>query len=297
MAEKYIFTVTEEEAKFPLKRIIKRRFSFSSRFMTKIKYQNLIKLNDETVPGWVIPKEGDTVSVSLPKEESHFEPEDIPVSVLYEDDDLLFINKQPGITVHPTKGHPSHTMANALMKYEEDTGQDFKIRFVNRLDMDTSGILIVAKNSHAQAELNKQMGSEITEKKYIAVADGVIDEDEFIIDKPIGLPSPDVKERTILSVEDGGHESRTGVKVLERFNDATLIECTLFTGRTHQIRVHLSSIGHPLIGDPLYGKESDLIPRQALHAFSFSLIHPVTKERLLVEAPIPDDINKLISML
>ena len=295
--DKYVFTVTEEEARFPLKRIIKKRFSFSSRFMTKIKYQNLIKLNGETVPGWVVPKVGDLVSVSLPEEASHFEPEDIPIDILYEDDDLLFINKNPGLTVHPTKGHPSHTMANALMKYELDTNQNFKIRFVNRLDMDTSGILIVAKNSYAQAELNKQMSENITEKKYTAVAEGIIEEDDFIIDKPIGLPSPDQKNREILKVEDGGYESQTGVKVLKRFDDATLIECKLFTGRTHQIRVHLSSIGHPLIGDPLYGNESELIKRQALHASSFSLIHPVTKKRLLVEAPLPMDIIELIDKL
>ena len=312
MAEKYIFTVTEEEAKFPLKRIIKRRFSFSSRFMTKIKYQNLIKLNDETVPGWVIPKEGDIVSVSLPKEESHFEPEDIPVSVLFEDDDLLFINKQPGITVHPTKGHPSHTMANALMKYEEDTSQDFKIRFVNRLDMDTSGVLLVAKNSHAQADLNRQMAEGDTCKEYYAFCSGVIPEDELTIEAPIGSPFPGSKSRT---VTPDGHPSITKVTVLKRFlplqdeknhlagahtfdaEGASLLKIRLLTGRTHQIRVHLSYIGHPLLGDELYGGDTEIFPRQALHAFSFSCIHPITKERLTVESPLPNDLTELASRL
>ncbi len=295
--DKYTFTVTSEESKYPLKRIIKKRFSFSSRFMTKIKYQDLIRLNGEKVPGWVVPKEGDLVTISLPEEESHFEPEDIPVEVLYEDDDLLFVNKAPGITVHPTKGHPSHTMANALMKYQMDTEQNFKIRFVNRLDMDTSGVLLIAKNSHAQAELNKQMIEDITEKRYIAVAHGLMEEDEFIIDKAIGLPSPESIGRAIIPEKDGGHPSRTGIKVLKRFDDATMVECTLYTGRTHQIRVHLSSIGHPLIGDSLYGGSTDSFPRQALHASYFSCIHPMKKERLQVEAPLPDDIFNLIESL
>lgn len=296
--QKYNFKITREESEFPLKTTIKKKYRFSSRLMTKIKFQNLIKLNGVAVPGWVVPSEGDTVSVDLPDESSHFPAEDIPIEPVYEDDDLLIINKQAGVTVHPTKGHPDHTIANGIMNYMNKTGSFFKVRFINRLDMDTSGILVIGKNSHAQAELNKQMMAGTTKKEYIAVAQGIITEDDFLIDAPIGRPSPDSVARGVISEADGGYPSKTHVRVLERFASSTLVSLDLLTGRTHQIRVHLSHIGHPLLGDRLYGGDQSLFPdRQALHACSYEFDHPVTKKRLKAEARIPDDISDLINTL
>ena len=188
---KFQYTITKEDEGMTIKTLLRSKFSFSSRLLTKLKFQHLVFLNGEEVAGWISPKEGDVLSIKLPEEKSDFPAEDIPIYPVYEDDDLLVINKQPGIIVHPTKGHPNHTIANGLMKYMEDTNQSFKIRFVNRLDMDTTGLLIVAKNSHAQDDVVKQMKANATEKRYIALASGIIEEDSFTIDLPIGRPDPD----------------------------------------------------------------------------------------------------------
>lgn len=339
---KFQYTITKEDEGMTIKNLLRSKFSFSGRLLTKLKFQNLVFLNGEEVRGWITPKAGDVITIKLPEEKSDFPAEDIPIYPVYEDEDLLVINKQPGIIVHPTKGHPYHTIANGLMKYMEDTDQSFKIRFVNRLDMDTTGLLIVAKNSHAQDDVVKQMKANTTEKRYIALVAGVIEEDHFTIDLPIGRPDPEDVRRKVM--EEGGYPSKTHVKVLRRFSgegfgsglaaykgykdsimdDAavsevnfkpgdlitvngdlitvtelppgfTLVELLLETGRTHQIRVHMSHIGHPLIGDHLYGGYNPaLLDRQALHAYKLKFRHPVTGEQLEIEAPLPLDMEQLI---
>lgn len=343
--EKFQYTISKEDEGMTVKQLLRSKFTFSRRLLTKIKFQNLVFLNGEEVRGHIIPTEGDVLSVKLPEESSDFPAEDIPISVVYEDDDLLIINKQPGIIVHPTKGHPYHTIANGLMKYMEDTGQRFKIRFVNRLDMDTTGLLIVAKNSHAQDELVKQMRANTTEKRYIALAAGIIDKDEYTINLPIGRPDPEDVRRKVMA--EGGYPSVTHVKVLKRFDKTafgsslaayggykdsimddekvsdidfkpgdlitvkgdlitvnvlpegfTLVELLLETGRTHQIRVHMSHTGHPLIGDHLYGGYNPaLLERQALHAYMLKFTHPVTCETMEITAPLPDDMTNLIEKI
>lgn len=311
--EKFYFTVSEEEEGKPIKKVIRSKYSFSSRMMTKIKYNDLISVNGEKVPGWFQVKAGDLVTVSFLDETSNFDPEDIPIYPLYSDEDLLFINKQPGVTVHPTKGHPNHTIANGLMKYMYDNGEKFKVRFVNRLDMDTSGILLIAKNSMSQADLNRQMSQGETEKAYIALASGILKEKNFTIDLPIGSPAPGKIGRRVVE-EDEGFPSVTEVEVLavnpeveteiKGINDeskkekgVSLLKIKLLTGRTHQIRVHLSHLGHPLIGDPLYGGDINLFNRQALHAMFFSCTHPVKGGRLNIKAPLPSDMESLIKRM
>lgn len=289
------YTVKKEDTEIPIKQIIRREFSFSSRLMTKIKKNRCAFLNGESMPGWVTADEGDILEVRIPDEKSDFDPENIPIYPVYEDDDILVINKQPYVIVHPTKGHPVHTIANGLMKYMNDTGQSFKIRFVNRLDMDTSGLLIIGKNSHTQDSLMKQMKTNRVEKKYIAVLKGVITDDEGTIDLPIGRPDPERVERGVM---EDGDRSITHYRVMERFKRHTLVELLLETGRTHQIRVHMSHIGYPVLGDYLYGGEApSLIERQALHARFLSFYHPVTGERIVLEAPLYDDMNNLIKKL
>lgn len=313
--EKFTFIVSEEEAGLPLKKIIRSKYHFSSRLMTKIKYQNLLMLNGETVPGYAQASTGDMVTVSIPDEKSHFEPEDIPIDVLYEDQDLLIINKQAGVTCHPTKGHPNHTMANGLTKYMEDQNSYFKIRFVNRLDMDTSGVLLIGKNGYAQAELNKQMSLGLTEKKYKAILLGELktqDRNPLIVDLPIGRPYEDSKKRAVITDDSiTSYPSKTIIEPLKVSNGLTLVEITLLTGRTHQIRVHTSHLGYPVLGDPLYGnpeKEMEwlsslnheriidyhLPKRQLLHAACFGFTHPVTGKRIMVKAPLPEDMEALI---
>lgn len=296
---KFEYIVTKEDEGVPVKGLLRTKFKFSSRLLTKLKYQHLVFLNGEEVAGWITPEIGDVLSIKLPEEKSDFPVEDIPIYPVFEDADLLVLNKQPGVIVHPTKGHPSHTIANGLMKYMEDTEQMFKIRFVNRLDMDTTGLLIVAKNSHSQDNLTKQMKANTVEKRYIAVANGIIDKDAFTIDLPIGRPDPENVARGVM--QEGGFPSITHVKVLERFPKGkgyTMVELLLETGRTHQIRVHMSHIGHPLVGDYLYGGENPwLIERQALHAFKLSFNHPLTGDRLEIEVPLPADIQEVIEKI
>lgn len=292
---KYEHVVTEDEYGMSINTILRLNYRFSSRFKTKIKYQKLIDLNGTPTPGYIKPEVGDIIGVRLPEESNDFPAEDIPLDVIYEDDDLLIINKQPGIIVHPTKGHPEHTIANGLMKYMADTKQNFKIRFANRIDMDTSGIIVVAKNANAQNELSSQMRRGTVKKKYIALVEGIVDKDHFEIDLPIGRPDPISIQRTVMY--EGGKDALTEVDVLERYEAHTLVEVTLHTGRTHQIRVHLSHIGHPIAGDALYGGSDELIGRQALHAHYIEFDHPFTHDRVNFEAEMLQDMKDAIDKL
>lgn len=291
---KYEHTVTTEETGLTINQILKRNYKFSSRFKTKMKYQSLVDLNGTPAPGYLRPEVGDVIGVRLPEETSDFEPEDIPLDIIYEDEDLILINKQPGIIVHPTKGHPEHTIANGVMKYMSDTDQSFKVRFANRIDMDTSGIIIVAKNANSQNELSSQMRAGTVVKKYKALVEGIIGEDCFSIELPVGRPSPESIQRAVM--DEGGKSAHSEIRVLERFSseeygDHTLVEVSIKTGRTHQIRVHLSHIGHPIAGDSLYGGRTDLIDRQALHAYHIEFSHPMSGERVSFEVPLYDDIS------
>ena len=308
------YTVTEEDAGLAIKDILRRRFTFSSRLMTKLKFQNLVYLNGKPAPGWIPVFPGDTLQIRLPEEHSEFPAEDIPVFPVYEDSYLLILNKQAGTAVHPTKGKPDHTIANGLMKKMEEDGETYKIRFVNRLDMNTSGLLIVAKNGFVQEEIIRQMRRNEVTKKYLAVVHGVIPEEEGTIDLPLGRPFPDQVERWVVPEEQGGSPSVTHYHVLERFQNHSLVELQLETGRTHQIRIHLSYIGYPIEGDHLYchgdpfayrkaygdihdENVSPYIGRQALHAFSLAFRHPITKKRIQCQAPLPQDMKECIERI
>lgn len=293
---KYKYTVTTGDDGKRVAELLRSEFKFSHRFRTRMKFDKLVDLNGQPVPGHTVVHPGDIISIRLPEEKSDFPPEDIPISVLFEDDDLLIVNKQPGITVHPTKGHPYHTLANGIQKYMEDTHQSFKIRFANRIDMDTTGIVIVAKNSNAQNEISTQLRARNVIKEYTAVVHGVIPEDQgdFTIDLPIGRPVDDNIHRAVLP---DGKPAVTDVHVLERFRDTTLVRLTLHTGRTHQIRVHMAHIGYPLVGDPLYGTGDGMLDRQALHSTRIVIHHPVSGDILDITAPLPEDMAGLIAGL
>lgn len=303
---KFEYIIKESDKELPVKELLKRNFGFSSRLMRKFKANDCVRMNGVTVKMHEKGEPGDRIAIFLPKEKSGFEPEDISISVVYEDDDLLIINKQPGYVVHPTKGHPCHTMANGVMNYMLKNQKHFKIRFINRLDMDTSGLLAIAKNSHCQDDLSRQMGENGVTKKYIAVVRGIIEEEEGTVDLPIDKEQEDKAKRAVVR---GGYPSVTHYKVLERFERRrrspasisggyTLVELILETGRTHQIRVHMSHIGHPIVGDVLYGEAAVwLIERHALHAGYLSFRHPVTGEFMELEAPLPEDIRMLLEKI
>ncbi|WP_037373146.1 RluA family pseudouridine synthase [Anaerovorax odorimutans] len=293
---KFEYIVKEKDTHLKIKEILKNNFNFSSRLMTKLKVNNSVFCNGKSIKMYLVPKLGDKITVRLPKEKSEFEPENIEINVVYEDDDLLIINKQPGYVVHPTKGHPNHTIANGIMKYIINTDQNFKIRFINRLDMDTSGLLIIAKNSHCQNDFSKQMSAGQVTKRYVAIVKGIISDDEGTIDLPIAKAMDD---HVIRIVRDDGYPSVTHYKVLKRYEKGyTKVELLLETGRTHQIRVHMSHIGYPVVGDVLYGNTAVwLIERQALHARYLSFKHPITGKEMEVEAELPDDMIELIKKI
>ena len=294
---KFVFDVEEKDSGRSIKDILRNELGFSKRLRAKLKNNpQLVRLNGVEAAGWIPLKTGDQITIDFPQEVSSFVPENIPLDIIYEDDDLLILNKQAGIVCHPTKGHPIHTISNGVQHYIDTNKREFKIRFINRLDMDTSGVLAIAKNSHSQDAVVKQMKLNLVEKKYLAVVKGIIEEDLGTINQPIGQPDPLLVQRGV--VEDGD-ECTTHFKVVSRYSKGyTLVELLLETGRTHQIRVHLAHLGHPIVGDHLYGEDEPfLIERQALHALSLSLKHPVTGSPMVFQAPIPKDIEKLIDLL
>ena len=331
MSREFKCILDKEDESLAIRKVLKKHFDFSSRLFAKLKFQKRVLLNGEPLKGWMKLKEGDEIVCLLPDEVSQFPPEDIPFGVIYEDEDLLIIDKPAGFSVHPTKGHPLHTMANGIMKYMNDKGEQFKIRFVNRLDMDTTGILVIGKNSHAQDAMVRDMKTDRIQKYYKAILLGVIKEDELTIDLPIAKEDPEKVGRVVVPAGEG-RDCVTHVKVLERFpgryrgdvmefpdaykgpghphdreesspkvlvesreyDGITLVELRLETGRTHQIRVHMSHIGHPVIGDTLYGGASDLIPRQALHAYRLVFRHPATGQITEVECPLPEDMQNIL---
>ncbi len=293
----FIHKVTKEDEGMEVREIMRTYFDFSARLRNKIKREKLVMLNEEQTPGWIKPSAGDVIRINLPDERSHFEPQPIPLDIVYEDDNLLIINKQPGLIVHPTKGHPAGTVANALMYYMEQTDKPFKIRFVNRLDMDTSGLLVVAKNAYCQNDYTHQMKKKLVRKRYLAIVKGIPMSDHGTIDLPIGRPDP---ENVARGVMEGGAPSITHYTVIQTFpkDNYALVELLLETGRTHQIRVHMSHIGHPVLGDWLYGGVNvNLIERQALHAASLTFTHPITKEQLTLTAPLPEDMQNVLRRL
>ncbi|WP_333473031.1 RluA family pseudouridine synthase [Crassaminicella thermophila] len=289
------FKVDAEHAGMTLKEILYDKMRLSSRLVRKLKRKKGILVNENRIPFHAVLRKGDFVKVIMEEESNQFEPEDIPIEVVYEDVDLLIVNKEPGIVVHPTKGHPTGTMANAIVFYMQEKKENFKIRFVNRLDRDTSGLIIIAKNPFAQQELSKQMQENLVEKIYLAVVKGRIKEDRGTICAPIGREEPESIKR---KVYEGGQPSVTHYEVINRFEEATVVRVKLETGRTHQIRVHMTHIGHPLIGDELYGSvDEKLIKRQALHAETLTFYQPRTNERIEVKASVPKDIEELIEKL
>lgn len=294
--EGYQYTITEKDEITTIKTVLKAKMGISTRLLRKLKDGDGVFLNGKPVKLYEKAKTGDLITLSMPDEDSGFEPEDIPIEVLYEDRDLLAVNKQPGFVVHPTKGHASHTMANGIMQYMINSGENYKIRFINRLDMNTSGILLIGKNSHCQDNFAKQAKAGRVIKSYFAVVHGFVENDEGVIDLPIGKP---VDEEVRRQVIEGGYESVTRYKVLKRFNAGySMLSVILETGRTHQIRVHMQHIGHPVVGDTLYGHEdAELIGRQSLHAARLEFDHPITKVRLVIEAPLPADIRDLVKKL
>ncbi|MDP1526224.1 MAG: 23S rRNA pseudouridine(1911/1915/1917) synthase RluD [Rhodocyclaceae bacterium] len=226
--------------------------------------------------------------------------EDIPLTIVYEDADLLVIDKPAGLVVHPGNGNAHGTLMNALLHHAPELAAVPRAGIVHRLDKDTSGLLVVAKTLASQTDLVRQLQARTVKRHYLALVHGKVGAGGTV-DAPLGRHP--VQRTKMAIVKHGGKEARTHYAVLERFSRCTLIECRLDTGRTHQIRVHMASIAHPLIGDPVYGKSKcgdvllDSFPRQALHALRLALVHPASHQEMAWESPLPADFAALLEAL
>ena len=283
------FIIEKEYKGYTVAKYLKEVQHFSSRSMRNMKFI----LDNKEVRSDKKIKPLNRLQVIEKNKGTNIEPIAMDLDIVYEDSELLIINKEPFIVVHPTLKKVDKTLAHGIVHYFlEKTGNITVPRFYNRLDMNTSGLIVITKTAFAQAFLQDKVD---VKKKYLAIVKGVVEKDEFIIEEPIGRVGESLR-REILSIEKGGQEAKTAVKVLKRFEDYTLIECELFTGRTHQIRVHLSTMGHPIMGDELYDGLDLRAKRQLLHAYKLKLVNPKTKEIQEFEAELPTDIKKLINV-
>ncbi|MBQ6886939.1 MAG: RluA family pseudouridine synthase [Lachnospiraceae bacterium] len=301
--EEFRFIVTEEWEDERIDKCINSLIdSLSRSYIQKLIKDGQVLVNGNVVKANYRMRTDDEVVFQIPESvEPDIVPENIPISVLYEDEDILIVNKPKGMVVHPAAGHFTGTLVNAIMYHCKGrlSGINGVMRpgIVHRIDMDTTGSLIVCKNDFAHNCIAEQLKEHSITRKYRAICHGVLKEDEYTIHKPIGRHPVDRKKMAIN--EKNGKEAITHVKVLQRFEKYTYVECELETGRTHQIRVHMASLGHPLLGDEVYGtlKSSFKLEGQTLHAMTLGVMHPRTGEYLEVNAPLPEYFEHLLSIL
>lgn len=257
-----------------------------------------VRVNGEPAKPKYKVKQNDRVEIedAQPRPIS-LKPENIPLDIVYEDDDVIVVNKPQGMVVHPSPGHPDHTLVNALLYHSplSTINGEYRPGIVHRIDKDTSGLLMVAKNDAAHKFLSQQLKEQKNLRKYVALVHGRINEDSGVVNAPIGRSPKDRKKQAIVP---DGRNAVTHFKVLERFSDYTLVACRLETGRTHQIRVHMKYIGHPIVGDPLYGPRKTIVGNgQFLHAQELGFQHPKTNELMIFSAPLPEIFERTLNNL
>ncbi|MCM1161691.1 MAG: RluA family pseudouridine synthase [Roseburia sp.] len=301
--EKICITVTMEQEEERVDKVITEEVAALSRsFVQKLIKENQLFVNEVPVKASYRVKEGDRIVFSIPKAvEPDIEPENIKLDILYEDEDLLVINKPKDMVVHPAPGHYSGTLVNAVLWHCKGnlSGINGILRpgIVHRIDKDTTGALIVCKNDVAHNHIAAQLKDHSIQRKYYAIVHGVIKEEAGTVEGAIGRDPFDRKKMCIN--EKNGKSAITHYKVLKRFAEYTYISCQLETGRTHQIRVHMTSIGHPLLGDEVYGKRASKfrLQGQTLHAGSIGFIHPATETYMEFQAPLPEYFSHLLQVL
>lgn len=283
---------------FNIKDVLKNHFEISERLLAKLKRNQKIFLNAE--PTYVSSEIsiGDLITVDLDFEEDNENiiPTEIHLEILFEDDCFLIVNKPFGIPVHPSILHFGDSLSNGIKYYYNSIGLNKKIRPINRLDKDTSGIVVFAKNEYVQEALIRQMKNNTFQKEYIAILTGFLEKESGIIDAAISRKEGSIIEREI---NLNGENAITHFKLIKHFTknnqNLSLLNFKLETGRTHQIRLHSKYLSHPILGDSLYGKTSDLISRQALHAYKIQFIHPISKKELCFEIDLPNDMKEVIN--
>lgn len=320
MFEHYRFELEKGQSPLRVDKYLAAHMEHSSRHRIQLAIKaEYIRVNDKVVKANYIVRPGDVITFVMPYARRGLEilPEDIPLNIVYEDDDVLVLNKPAGMVVHPGHGHYTGTLVNALAHHlgisqGADADDERMGVLVHRIDKDTSGLLVVAKNDEAQLDLAKQFFVHSIERRYVAIVWGNIKEDEGTIEGNIGRDPSDRLRFKVFPEGDYGKHAVTHYRVLERFGYVTVVECRLETGRTHQIRVHFNYIGHPLFNDERYdGAEIrkgtiyakyrqfiencfKLLPRQALHAKTLGFVHPKTKKEIRFDSPLPEDMTALI---
>lgn len=303
MSDFLIFTVSSDSAGDRIDKYISENSSSMSRSaVAAIIEKGGVEVNGKAVSKNYKLRENDKITVVVPEpQELDAKPENIPLDIVYEDNDLLVVNKPKGMVVHPAAGNYTGTLVNALLYHCKDSlsGINGVLRpgIVHRIDKDTSGLLIVAKNDRAHAGLAEQIKSHSFERAYECVAHGNIKEDEFTVNQPIGRNPKDRKKMAV--TYKNSKNAVTHFKVLKRYGSFTHLRCTLETGRTHQIRVHLSYVGHPIAGDEVYGPKKPVkgLSGQCLHAKHIGFVHPITGEWLEFESPLPEYFTQFLNKL
>ena len=280
---------------YTIRQVLKQEFNIANRFISRLKQEKAILLNNE--PMYIDKKLtlNDIITVKIDFEEeknNKIVPIKMNLDILYEDDCILIINKPPFMPVHPSSAHFTDTLSNGVQYYFDLKNTKHKVRLVNRLDMNTSGIVVFAKNSYIQEILISQMKNKTFHKEYIALVQGFWKYNKGTINAPIKRKENSIIERI---VSPDGDIAITHFEKQQQYAEYSLIKFLLETGRTHQIRVHCQYVGNPILGDTLYGTSSGLINRQALHAYKISFIHPLNNKNTVINAPIPEDIRLLIS--
>ena len=291
-----VYTLNNLSNYLNVRQVLKNEFNMSNRLITKLKQNRKVFLNEKETYLDKTLSIGDTVKciIDFNEESENIMPTKMNLKILYEDDYILAIDKPYNIAVHPSILHYENSLSNGVKFYFDTIGLKRKIRPVNRLDRDTTGIVIFAKNEYIQECLIRQMANKSFQKEYIAILDGIIDTKEGVIEVPIARKAGSIIERCI---DKNGFKAISYYEVLKSNNDLSIVKFKLETGRTHQIRVHSQYINHPIIGDTLYGKTSNIISRQALHCYKLSFIHPVIKKEMSIISEIPSDMNKIIKKI
>ncbi|MCS7460814.1 RluA family pseudouridine synthase [Paenibacillus doosanensis] len=326
--EPLTYHVSQEEDGILLKTILQSRMHLSRKLLSRLKLtEQGITVNGERQYISIRVREGDLVEVRMLKEESDdILPQPLPLDILHEDEQLLVLNKAAGMIVHPTHGHYVNTLANGVVHYWQQQGKSYRFRPIHRLDQETSGTLAVAKNPFVHQQVSEQMQAHQVKKEYIALVHGVMEDDQGTVNEPIDR---DPDQPHIRIVTPSGYAAVTHYRVERRFREATMVRLWLETGRTHQIRVHMKHLGHPLLGDKLYllgeptaavqtdadtetarsegsavsgglggaGASAWGLDRHALHACTLGFVHPGTKRWIEFEAPLPDDLTRCVERL